>query len=410
MKCPKCGFDNLEEATYCIKCGYRLDEKIPCPKCGEYISNDVETCPHCGKAIPHKSKSIIEKDNASTSYKEKIAFVFNRVATFITLFLFILFIGLSFSNISNIYARDIQYPDFYIYLIEQYFHFADYSPIEQTLMIIRTVIIGLDIAVTISFAAIGISKTVKAFKNRDLIHNAYKYIAICIATKIMTVTMLTATFDTTTMGVSSQYSSLMSLAIIHLSLCFAFDCFLHFKRGEISIFIARIILGLGLFAPMLIISAFQNPSFIGDQGFVYHFVDMLFTLTSGSYGTGFISTFVLTSISFLIAIAILSLTYSIIVYFVSAYFRGMDKFKKFRIGFYMLVIALSILATSYLFSSIVEFVLLQNYLGIGLTFVTAPITVFVYSVLLVGVAVTTFTIYNRARRRANLASKTTTVE
>ena len=42
MKCHKCGFDNLDEANFCIKCGARLDQKIPCPKCGEYISNDEE--------------------------------------------------------------------------------------------------------------------------------------------------------------------------------------------------------------------------------------------------------------------------------------------------------------------------------------------------------------------------------
>ncbi len=46
MKCPKCQFENLEEAAFCRKCGNKLE--ILCPECGRMIPPDSVFCQKCG--------------------------------------------------------------------------------------------------------------------------------------------------------------------------------------------------------------------------------------------------------------------------------------------------------------------------------------------------------------------------
>lgn len=410
MKCHKCGFDNLDEANFCIKCGARLDQKIPCPKCGEYISNDEEKCPHCGKIIPHKKESNIKKNEETSTVRNRIAFIFNRVSTFVTLFSIIFLLALSFSNL--LFFKDgSQGIEFYRYFIAQWEGFNSASNLDRTLMIGRAAIYGIDLLVSIGFAIVGIIKVARAFKNRNLITNSYKYLAILMAAKLMTLTLLIATYpDTTELYESSICQTIFAISFIHLTICLAFDCYQHFERGKISIFIARIILMMGLYLPFIIISSFKARYHIDNNGFIYQYMSSLFNLIEGNFSDGFISTFVLSSASFLLEIAILSISYSLIVYFTASYFRGMNKFRRFRIVFYMAAITLSILSSIYLISSIIEFSLLQNYLATQLSFSTISTSVFVYTVLLMGVVIATFNIYNRANRRASLEEKTTIVE
>ena len=92
ITCPKCGFENLEEASFCIKCGARIDGKVPCPKCGEYIPNDVDHCPKCGKAIPHKKNSDQTSNQRLDVVKQRAANVFSLVSCFVSIVLFALVI------------------------------------------------------------------------------------------------------------------------------------------------------------------------------------------------------------------------------------------------------------------------------------------------------------------------------
>jgi len=46
MQCPKCQFQNREEALFCKKCGHTLE--ITCPKCGNMHPADSIFCDKCG--------------------------------------------------------------------------------------------------------------------------------------------------------------------------------------------------------------------------------------------------------------------------------------------------------------------------------------------------------------------------
>jgi len=46
MKCPECQFENVEDASFCSKCGTKLE--IACPECGRSLAPDSNFCNRCG--------------------------------------------------------------------------------------------------------------------------------------------------------------------------------------------------------------------------------------------------------------------------------------------------------------------------------------------------------------------------
>lgn len=411
MKCEKCGFENLEEAVFCIKCGSRLDGYIPCPKCGEYIPNDSIKCPHCGKAIPHKSEAKIQKNEELSATKQKISRVFNRVSFFVSLAILAMVMSLSCVDFGfSLSAFESN--------LNAVLTSSSVSTVEYIWMGFRYSFALIDFVVVCVFGIIGLIKMIGLRRKGD-ISGAYKYLAVLLASKTFSLTMLYALSSSNKFANFDVFVVLLRLPIallfVHLFICVGFDCFLNFKRGAISIFIARIILGLGMFVPVFMINAFaqSNIGFLYSSGrylevgILARFFRMCEAIgTNYSNGT-FVSAYVFNCLSFTLAVLIVSLSFSLAVYTFACYFRGMNKFRKFRIGFYMLVITLSILSTSYLVSTIVEVSLYEEFLLTQkVHFPDGPLSVFFMSALLVGVAITTFTIYNRASRRLALEERT----
>lgn len=55
MECRKCGAPAAEGASFCGKCGARLDGKIPCKACGKLNLEEHEFCVYCGTRIDGKT-------------------------------------------------------------------------------------------------------------------------------------------------------------------------------------------------------------------------------------------------------------------------------------------------------------------------------------------------------------------
>ena len=68
MKCPKCQFENREEAIFCKKCGASLEQEIVCQDCGSPNPADSGFCEKCGHDLTIPSEPI-PKD---LSFDEKI--------------------------------------------------------------------------------------------------------------------------------------------------------------------------------------------------------------------------------------------------------------------------------------------------------------------------------------------------
>ena len=410
MKCGKCGFDNLEEAVFCIKCGSRLDGYIPCPKCGEYIPNDSINCPHCGKAIPHKSETKMQKNEELSATKRKISRVFNRVSFFVSLALITLIMMISCLDLgltASKFQNDLNFASS-----------SSVSTVDYIWVGFRYSFALIDFVIVFVFGIIAIRKMIVLKRTID-ISGSYKYLAVLLASKTFSLTMLYALSSSNKFNDFNVFSTLLivpvALLIIHLFICVGFDCFLNFRRGAVSIFIARIILGVGIFIPFSMINAFSKSN-IGflysngeylEVGILARFLRMCEAIGTNYTSSIFVSAYVFNCLSITFAVLIVSLSFSLAVYSFSCYFRGMNKFRKFRIVFYLLVIALSILSTSYLISSIVEVALYEKFLGnYRVHFPEGPISIFLMSALLVGVAISVFNIYNRASRRAALEERT----
>ena len=46
MKCPKCQFENREDARFCLGCGAKLE--LPCPSCAKIVPLSARFCDGCG--------------------------------------------------------------------------------------------------------------------------------------------------------------------------------------------------------------------------------------------------------------------------------------------------------------------------------------------------------------------------
>ena len=417
ITCPKCGFENLSEASFCIKCGTRIDGKVPCPKCGEYIPNDVDHCPKCGKAIPHKKSSDQSSNQKLEAVKERAFNIFSLVSCFVSIVLFALII----TAISLHYLLDV----------DEAFQNATFFPtsdlaklienadgILKSQLIITIVILAFNYVLCLVFSIIGIVKTARCFRNRSLINEVYKYFAIVLATIFISSSLLRETsYDLFSSYFASFVDTVTGLAVFHLAVSVLFDCFLKFEKGKVSIFIARFILGVGLFIPFIILGVVStcNLEYFADTYRSYGFIECIIRFSAQlvyDHSALFISTYVVHIISSVFLVAVISISYSFVIYLFAAYFNGLNKFRKFRIAFYMLVISLSIVSGGYLLSAIVEMVLYQRYLGeaFHVELGGGATSIFFASAFLVGVAIATFNIYNRASRRAKLEEKTKVVE
>ena len=66
MKCPKCQFENREEALFCSECGHRFE--VVCPNCGATIRTGSKFCDKCGHSLALPSEPL-PKD---LSFDEKL--------------------------------------------------------------------------------------------------------------------------------------------------------------------------------------------------------------------------------------------------------------------------------------------------------------------------------------------------
>ncbi|MFH1623860.1 MAG: adenylate/guanylate cyclase domain-containing protein, partial [Pseudomonadota bacterium] len=65
MKCPKCQFENREEAKFCLHCGESLE--LHCPKCGKKLPLLARFCDECGQRIEEVAQ--LEKQVAEAERK-----------------------------------------------------------------------------------------------------------------------------------------------------------------------------------------------------------------------------------------------------------------------------------------------------------------------------------------------------
>ena len=71
-KCPSCGTEIPDDASFCSSCGASVSNIILsdkksrfCPHCGKAIEGDVSFCPHCGKSLKEGKEEQTTKSSFS---------------------------------------------------------------------------------------------------------------------------------------------------------------------------------------------------------------------------------------------------------------------------------------------------------------------------------------------------------
>jgi len=69
MQCPKCQFENREEAQFCSECGVKLE--LTCPKCGTQFTPSNKFCDECGYELVESTKAPPVDYSEPQSYTPK---------------------------------------------------------------------------------------------------------------------------------------------------------------------------------------------------------------------------------------------------------------------------------------------------------------------------------------------------
>jgi class 3 adenylate cyclase len=69
MKCPKCQFENREEAEFCSECGYKFE--LICPKCKTTVRTGSKFCDTCGHGLKKPKEAPGIDFNQPQSYTPK---------------------------------------------------------------------------------------------------------------------------------------------------------------------------------------------------------------------------------------------------------------------------------------------------------------------------------------------------
>jgi class 3 adenylate cyclase/tetratricopeptide (TPR) repeat protein len=77
MQCPKCQFENREEAKFCKECGAKLE--LACPKCGAITTPDSKFCDACGYNLKKLKESPSIDYSTPQSYTPK--FLVDKILT-----------------------------------------------------------------------------------------------------------------------------------------------------------------------------------------------------------------------------------------------------------------------------------------------------------------------------------------
>ena len=69
MKCPKCQFENREDAAFCLECGEKIE--LECPQCGKILSYLAKFCDKCGHDLRESKEAPPTDYGQPQSYTPK---------------------------------------------------------------------------------------------------------------------------------------------------------------------------------------------------------------------------------------------------------------------------------------------------------------------------------------------------
>ncbi|HBF68077.1 MAG TPA: hypothetical protein DDW20_01995 [Firmicutes bacterium] len=437
MKCEKCGFDNIDNAKYCINCGTRLDGKILCPKCGTPLDKNAEKCPNCAYKVPHKSE---EKFTGYTKAVNKLDNIFTKVflVSIIVLLSISLFAVLGkYINISNTSNNvDQSFGFSYYFLVTNWIKFAnivsklDMNNVGYFISILFETIVPFvlvlgNIILTYIFGIKGIISASKALKTNDKVPS-YRYFIIVFISNLFAVSSLMGIqhlngSSLTYFEKSSFMNSFLSMCSLLLFLMVSFECVKAFDKNKISLFMEKILSALSIIFVVYLIDNLHSSTLILNYTYEnnayyisYNSCSLLLNIisslnTSTTISNNDIVLFVFLGINLILTLFIYGSLCVYAVFFGSGYFRDNSNSHKYKIPLYAGAFMSELFMTIKMFIIVTISIVLNSKLPEGYTFSVLPYTwsSFVIGLLLLGTTVASCVIIRSYRNYERIANQTT---
>lgn len=420
MKCPHCGFENIESSKHCLNCGSRLDGNIICPRCNEAISPDFDRCPHCKRKIPHEH---IEQNPIETTRKERVGSIFNKI------FLIVIIASLA-TAMGFVWSPFIVTPDgtsiggiYYFYqmwkdLFNELSLSSDLSFKTAIYLkyIPQFVLMCLNILATYIFGIIGILSSAFSLKKRGLKEcNSYIYLAIVSTSNLMTLSYLSSLYGITPgrdVLYSNQFVSFYSYIFAMMFLMVIFSIVIRHQSGKKALTFEKIVfcVNVGLASVMIPVLG-SYILYSKDGGVSYRnialFIDLLSQSSEIAKSSEGLSLILLSGASAIIGILECASLCVLIVFFAQGFFTEKEYSVKFKIpcyAFSFITFVLSVIelalagATTYFFG---------KYFGCSPIIGELSLVNIVLGLLLFGASIGSLNIARSYRHNQRLAQETT---
>lgn len=434
MKCRNCGFENTEEAKFCINCGKRIDGKILCPKCQTYIVPDSLNCPNCGQKIPHREpkeelpKEVSErKNNIYRGFKKGFniaSLILFVVAIFAIVFNYIpeLIGGLLNKDMMSVAGPTIlTWLD--IPVLSSYASQSEIATMLTTSIVFALSFIAI-IAITLIFSIKGLVSSINGLKTKNYKVNVMNLAVIYLTFVIGQAFLRGTSFTYYLNGTSVEFSTYGNInnAFLIIYCIFAVVLFgsmfvieMIFRTNKhyivdrilfICMFIFMLIL-LGVFQDEYMSFRTESSQYFGGNVIAYFF-SILFNVTNVTFTSQNIVLFILSVFNlvfFLLEISVLGFGF---VYFLVRAFSTANKLRSYRVPTYASVFCGMILSSLMLSIGIAAYIInksLVSYCSFG-DFV---FTNFILMTILTGISIASLAIYRSNVRREKLM-KLTSVE
>ncbi len=264
MKCPQCGFENVDSSTHCLNCGARMDGNLICPKCGETISPDFDRCPHCHHKIPHQS---LKESTKEYTKKDRVHSIFNKIFLIVIIVLLATSMAAVWSDYLNFVKGGVEikgYASYFLFqswgdMLKELEPLSD--PFQKTSVyfeyISQFVVIVLNMAATYLFGIIGIVASGVALKKQGLKEcKTYKFLAIVFISNLITMMYLFSLHSNSILVLSDLPKSTLSYFSGSLSAMFvmsAFSIVIRHENGKRSPTFEKIIFTVNVFIAIAMI-------------------------------------------------------------------------------------------------------------------------------------------------------------
>ena len=356
LKCDKCGFENKDNATFCINCGERFDGISLCPYCHKEIQNTDRNCPHCNKSLGKESLDPLnEEEDRRKTKREKVNPIFERVFIIVGIVLFALSFGLVFVNFYSIGD------DKFNIITLLFYNWSMPNNGAETINFVHHILVATFLVInwifTYIIASIGIFRSVKELKKEaPFTYQGAKFIGFILLSNLFTlfVTMSNAKFiDNFNAYVvaDGSYISAFSNLLLYVALAMVYRTYYSFKKGRFSRLIEKVLFSFFIYGFALLVLFLAFPSVLTFKENADGNVGIFSAISSFSYLEDYLvnvsletsrASFILEIVSFAFIFIGLLLFMTLGFIFLQFYFGKIEEQKSFKIPFFSASIFVSV--------------------------------------------------------------------